>query len=442
MRILALLLAAASLAVVSTAISAPPATTQSAADPLEQAIASLRARKLPATFADLAPTPVPDDKNAALDIDEAAVMTSGNEGGPSSSSLDYPDQLPYPKEWFDLARPNAIANSEAAALLHSARIKAAIAWPNPPTAPLDDWMRSGKYGLAKYRQLANVSGDIALLQHFSGEEAQAIESLRDLGFLGQAVSQKPFFVAKLVGLGILAKQTHDTQVIAAGLKIKPLADPEGAAQRAAVKALIADLLDDAKLQNAYRRGIQEERTIVIEAVMGGDAASLALIEELRGGDPSPATLPSADLLSKIPVYDLDAFAIDKHPWEKVATDQRNRQTFAFVRNGVWREITLRRMAAVSLACALYRNDHNAYPADLAGLVPDYLEKIPADPFARDGANLRYAIVDNGTRPLIGTVGPDGQPTAPGLYKKTAYGQYYVKDGPDDIWLDLSPWQEH
>lgn len=431
MRILACIVIAAGVALGSSSLLAQPATTQ-AVDHVQQTIAALRERKLPATFADLAPAPVPNDKNAALDIEEAAVMTAGDDGGPSSSSLSFSEQLPYPKEWFDLARRNALANREAADLLHAARMKAAIAWPNPPTAPLDDWMKAGLGSLANFRQLANVTKDIALVQHFSGEESQAIESLRDLEFLGQAGGHKPFVVAQLVSVGILAMQAHATQVIAAELKVAPAADPQGVAQRAAVKALIADLLDDAKLRSAYRRGILEERTILIEGALAGDAASSR----------------PAQWADRIAAYDAMAHAVDKNPWEKLdpidAIDAENwfGSSDDRFRHVVWQTIALRRMAAASLACALYRNDHGGYPPDLAALVPAYLDKIPVDPFARDGAPLRYAIVDKGTRPLIGTVGPDGQPTAPGLHQKAAYCGSHITNGPDDTWLDLTPWQEH
>ena len=427
MRSLALLLVA-SLAVGASAISAPPASTQSAVDPVEQAIAALHERKLSATFADLAPAPIPDEKNGALDIVKAAAISGGNDGGPSSSEMEYGDELPYSKEWFDLARRNATANAEAATLLHSARIKAGIAWPNPPTAPFEKWL-GGSF--AKDRQLANVIKDIALYQHFNGEEAQAIESLRDLEFLGDAVSRKPFLIAKLVSIGISGAESHATQIVAAGLKIKPAADPEGSVQRAAVRSLISELFDDATLRNAYRRAMEEERTLLIEKVRGGDLSAVWAVIDFPGS---------------IAAYDVLAGAMDKHPWEAVnVASSVMMQTIIpslnHTRGIVWREIAMRRMAAIALACALYRNDHGGYPPDLAALVPEYLAEIPADPFARDGATLRYAIVDNGSRPLIGTVGLDGQPTEPGLYKKTAYRGQYGTNG-EPIWLDLSPWKAH
>ena len=73
------------------------------------------------------------------------------------------------------------------------------------------------------------------------------------------------------------------------------------------------------------------------------------------------------------------------------------------------------------------------------LSPDtlYLDSVPADPYARDGAALRYAIVEDGKRPLVGTVGMDGKGTPPGVHRETAYGQYARRNEPDDIWLDLS-----
>jgi hypothetical protein len=72
----------------------------------------------------------------------------------------------------------------------------------------------------------------------------------------------------------------------------------------------------------------------------------------------------------------------------------------------FRDVGERRMAAVSLAMALYRADHaGKWPEQLQDLVRDYLPEVPKDPFRADGRPLGYTILrgalpDGGDRPLI------------------------------------------
>ncbi len=68
---------------------------------------------------------------------------------------------------------------------------------------------------------------------------------------------------------------------------------------------------------------------------------------------------------------------------------------------------IRRIAAVSLAAGWYRAEHGNYPPTLQQLVPDYLSAVPADPFAPDGGRLMYRLAEDGKRPMLGSVGPDG-----------------------------------
>ena len=58
-----------------------------------------------------------------------------------------------------------------------------------------------------------------------------------------------------------------------------------------------------------------------------------------------------------------------------------------------------------LALRAYRLDHGANPPALSALVPQYLQAVPTDPFARSGP-LCYKRV--GAKPLLYSVGPDGK----------------------------------
>ena len=63
------------------------------------------------------------------------------------------------------------------------------------------------------------------------------------------------------------------------------------------------------------------------------------------------------------------------------------------------------LLTAKLALRAYRLERGAYPRSLAELVPGYLTKIPADPFALD-APLRYRRA--GAKYVLYSVGPDGK----------------------------------
>jgi hypothetical protein len=67
------------------------------------------------------------------------------------------------------------------------------------------------------------------------------------------------------------------------------------------------------------------------------------------------------------------------------------------------EIRMRfELTKLAFALAAYHADHDAYPAELASLVPDYVSRIPKDAFS--DADLHYSIRDGGY--LLYSVGQD------------------------------------
>jgi hypothetical protein len=95
-------------------------------------------------------------------------------------------------------------------------------------------------------------------------------------------------------------------------------------------------------------------------------------------------------------------------------------------------LALRRLAAVKLACALYAADHGGEaPASLEALVPEYLSKVPADPFA-EGKPLGYR---GGSEAFVWSVGPNGRDdVGSGAFVPTrddhAFGPNLCGDGQD------------
>jgi len=68
-----------------------------------------------------------------------------------------------------------------------------------------------------------------------------------------------------------------------------------------------------------------------------------------------------------------------------------------------RDAAMNRATDAAIACERYRRRHGKLPQSLEELVPEFLPKVPSDPF--DGEPLRYAVTGDGY--LVYSVGPDG-----------------------------------
>lgn len=226
--------------------------------------------------------------------------------------------------------------------------------------------------LNKVRELANVTGDAALWAQQQGHDAEALEFVRDARWLAKSLREarptENAIVTLLVAEGIEALCMHRLSIIASGLKFT--ADDQGrAVETEQVHALIMNLLDQVK----------------------ADKKMDALSEKLS-----------------------DAGAAS-----------RMKETF----NRVNAERT---MAAMSLACHLYRNERGEWPANGKALLESgFLPKEMVDPWGDGKEAIGYALVkqalpDGSDRPLVYTrCNADD-----GLMYKVAQPEYgfYIGDG--------------
>jgi hypothetical protein len=90
--------------------------------------------------------------------------------------------------------------------------------------------------------------------------------------------------------------------------------------------------------------------------------------------------------------------------------------------------TARRITVTAIALKRYQLAHNAYPASLNELVPQYLAQVPLD--FMDGKPLRYKLQADGSF-LLYSVGEDGEDN--GGDPKPATGGYTWLDGRDFVW---------
>lgn len=443
LAVAAVLLASVSLAapapVPDTVPASAPATAPATqpADPFAQIVADLRARGEPATPEDLRPPAVKPEDNAALLYEKAAAAIGSNEAGPRSSAESFSENLPYPPTWHRLAAENVRRNHDAFDLVRQATTRPAVAWAFAPDAPLIDQMMKG---LGAQRHVANAVADAALYAHFTGDDRDAVILLRGELRHADAVGQKPFLVSKLVMLGIAAITANNAQLLATELTIEGAKHPvrpgiQSPAPRAAVQEVITELLNDARILSPCRQMFREERVFALDQFrQNGFAASPQAAKTLQ----AMTTLYDACMAaSDKPSWQVPNIAIPDDPFCKVLAP-----SFAKARDATTKLLLTRRMAAISLAVALYRNDQGQFPPDLAALVPQYLPVAPVDPYSRTAQPFQYVILD-GTRPMIGSVGPDGRDDSlpqVGLPPDACHSFHAANPGdPDDLWMDLSAW---
>jgi hypothetical protein len=204
--------------------------------------------------------------------------------------------------------------------------------------------------LNKLRALANDLGDAALYRHTLADDAAAITIARDALHLGELLEERPSktLLRTLVGAGVTALATNRLQVIASGVALTRDANDAQFLHVKSAQDLIAHLLD--------QRDPQQQLTEILGPRGTG-----------RWNDP------------KVGVERL--------------TETLNRANAE------------RTFAAMSLACQLFRFDKGRWPAGLDELFPDYLPRVPKDPWG-DGrqtfgyALLKAALPDGGDRPLL------------------------------------------
>ena len=89
----------------------------------------------------------------------------------------------------------------------------------------------------------------------------------------------------------------------------------------------------------------------------------------------------------------------------LADDER--QTFlgdnlTYARNS---HLAMQDCLLMEICIELYRQQHQRFPAELKELIPDYLERLPQDPYGNDGS-YRYSVTSDGSDYQLYSIGPD------------------------------------
>jgi len=260
---------------------------------------------------------------------------------PAETNMEYRDYPPFPQEWTAASEDAWNANGQVRALARQARTMTSATWPDSKDATYLNFLRG----------FTNDIDDAALHEAVHGHAAAAVELTRDVRHLADLLEEKPSkdVLRVLVASGINACACNRLLVIVAA-DAKFTADPKNTVDLnvATARQVIKELLD--------QRDPKQQLTEIL----------------------GPAGTPA---------------------WHdpKLDTDR-----LIETMNRVNAERTF---AAMSLAAHLYRFEKHTWPGTLDQLFPDYLPRVPIDPWGDGKQTFGYALIEAGRpdgadRPLV------------------------------------------
>ncbi len=401
---------------------------------LQAKIAAYHAAGEPILLADFAREPIPDEQNGAYFLEQAAAQL----GQPVELS-DVIRDLRTGKVVLAAARKYLEDNAEALRLVREARSRSATDWQIPLRSPVIATFTFP--GVSSQRALAKMTCAAALYEHALGDDAAALEAIRDDLAISRHVGRMEVgLIADLVGTAIEDLGTTAAEAIAHEIAVtdSPGSESPGAqpGTREQVRALIRDLLDETELRESFRRALRHERMQPLDTVTALCEGRFSVAGLVASG---PTLLPSLAertfALFVGPAWKLDALRLMERldivaragtapnwptaqqqlppdPTLASAAEQLSRFLTKYMMPAVDRVVLMhfwlyadRRMAAVALAMRLYELDHGQRPAALAELVPDYLPAVPLDPFDPNDGPIRY--LRDAPSPLLYSIGSNG-----------------------------------
>ena len=377
---------------------------------LAAALDEIRRRGEPASLADVAYPPLPDAQNAAIAHQRAAAAISATVESPSNSGLAFPNYLPFPPKWMELAEASEKANANAFAILRKSRpLKSAQYRQNLTSL----WAATLPY-LNNVKELTNAVNDGAIYSHLKGDDTEALERLLDALHVASCFRQDDFLISQLVAIRIESIVCQHIQLIAPGLHLDSTAGTRPNTHQQ-VHRMIDQLLDEQGISSSFHRPMLMERLGCLDMVHSRSTGNwvikpLADTHILRVLPDYELTLQATQCTNyryalailgrcewekpqkvAYPILGLSAFATAELPrysrWYNLISGY---STPYFER--YFRHLAERRTTAVMLACQLYRADHGHWPEALGQLVPEYLPALPADPFHADGWPIGYTVV--------------------------------------------------
>ena len=417
---------------------------------LNELVSRLRAAGEPTLPEDLNHPPIPADLDAGPDLRAAhALLDEQSAACKAFNDLDL--NRPLGKKDREAIAKFVASEQDVLEKLRGLRGKTDADWGIRYQSPM---LLTLLPHLNEQRSIAQVARAAAIDAHLNGDDAAALEYVRDILAVARAGDGEPFIVSHLVSIGIGAMATHQLFSIVPTLQIAPAGTtppgptPPGATSPATtppapgpatpqqVRALIARLLDEKDLDQGIVAALRGERAAILDTMrmvadrkMDTNALLGATGGTPAGGFGAPpmprgmvltdarlvveyetAVLEAARAAPDYPAYLKAGVAIPPaianshfHFVARMLTPSLDRFILQH-----YRARAERRLAATMLALRLYAADHNgAYPKTLEELVPNYLPSIPKDPFAPGGQPLRYSAKDPAA-PQVYSVADNGK----------------------------------
>jgi len=294
---------------------------------------------------------------------------------PAASAVVYPEYGPDSADWQRVAAAAWKADAHVRELAHQARFIDTVQWPsvNLTTPPA-----YGKSPFIAYynglRNLANHLGDSAEYAYSQGNSAQAIELLRDELHMSNLLmnSANHSLLRVLVGVGVDALAMSRLEIIATGVVLTDDPNNTRDLQIRTANDLIAQLLDQTNPVIRLR-----QLDLDLKTPMGTQPNIGKAVETLR----------------------------------RVNAEQT--------------------LAAMSLACHLFKFDTGRWPNSLDELIPTYLPHAMIDPWGDGKQTIGYVLIkgglpDGSDRPLVYTR-CNSQDGLLYLANSYAYGFYFGDD---------------
>ncbi len=398
----------------------------------EAAVAPIEARGETVSWAALnAPAPPPDQNRAPLYERAMGAIDEGPGGWRRWHDLR--DSPAFRREHADEADALLAANEAVFADVRAARSRPAMDWGILHVTPASD---TPMPPLSRTRELTRLLSLQAARQAERGNLPEALETLRDSDVLAHSMAEGDTLIALLVGVSCHALNAGAVAEVASHLP----APADQPAAPAAVRTLIAELLDDRVLTAAQRafRGERnwsdDTRGYMIEA---GDpdlvssylvyytgtrwagpvaqgwmvvcrpalVVDQALVLEYLDTVPSALAEPTlvrarARVGRQVPDVVADRSALNQ--WAHIGIGWGDSDLPLYP---VYAGVGHQRMAAVAMALGLYEMEQGQPAPNLEALVPEYLPAVPIDPTDPGEGPIRALLHD--VHPRLYICGYDG-----------------------------------
>jgi hypothetical protein len=234
---------------------------------LQAKIDEYHAAGQPVTIEDFQFPPVPDEENAAKSLMDAASALVR----PPAADAFVEDLYSYPEgvvEHADAVGRWVASNAEVLRLVRAARSKEQVDWGLRFSSPVINILLPQ---LSPQRQLARFLCTTALLQHNAGDDAGAVETVRDVFAQTKKLGEmRGFLISRLVAIAVDALAVSELEAIAPTLRVAGSEESQDGsfspARPEQVRSLISDLLEDEPLRESWRWAMYAERLAQLDAV--------------------------------------------------------------------------------------------------------------------------------------------------------------------------------